>query len=273
MLPPGHEGPRAARDKGGTGLAWRGFGRLCRARQEGLLAAFLRGAAEGVSLDLNQAEVQTILRVIGSKAKLAGRTPLELKVDRSPVFHSKGRLGSGRAGRCFYYRLAPEDGWEDVSYRKALTEFRAQTAGSAKAGRQRQQQQKRRSPEGRLSDEQKRAFRAEVDDQIVQYKLQALRQCRGEGLGGQLVSDESGELLDFNGQAQVDHLVPFSDLLREFLESEGGRVPAVRRVPGTVSREFADRAYAQRWSRFHRRHAELQILSAAENNRKRKSAG
>ena len=109
-------------------------------------------------------------------------------------------------------------------------------------------------------DAKRKAFRHEVDDQIVHFKRTT--PC---------VSALSGEKLSFNGGAVADHVREFHKLRDDFLSTTGVemRSVCVQKV-GADSAAFSlvDRALAREWQVYHEEHAVLQWLGVEEHKTK-----
>lgn len=111
-----------------------------------------------------------------------------------------------------------------------------------------------------------RGFRSEVRDQIVSFRASAFSttwqvQCV---LTGQWVTSD---------QAHVDHAIPFLDLVVRFLGLVGldlGAVPVNPTTDGNTETRLLDRELAQSWAEFHRVNAQLRIVSAQANLRRKR---
>lgn len=103
-------------------------------------------------------------------------------------------------------------------------------------------------------------FREEIQDQIRAVFEEAFRTATN------ITCPLSGEPFGRDGAA-VDHVAPntLRSLVESFLHWYGVMIEEVRFAPThdtSTSRRLDDRALADEWARFHRRHAVLRVISA-----------
>jgi len=80
----------------------------------------------------------------------------------------------------------------------------------------------------------------------------------------------SGRHLD-SGETHIDHVIPFADILKEFLIIEGIEKKEDVELKGRGNnRELKDQNLAERWKEFHRKNAQFQVVLGIENKRKGK---
>lgn len=161
-------------------------------------------------------------------------------LNRHPRAHQKigaGLLGfevrehETYGGHCFW--LIRRDGTEtDFSYRECLSPSTDKTSATA-------------------------AFRQEIQYQCFQFKESKYRSG--------MICEITGEPLDYD-EIDVDHAPPmFTDILKRFLAEQGLRLEdvACREGDGVTIDSLQDRKLASLWHDFHRKHANLYLLSRA----------
>ncbi len=168
----------------------------------------------------------------GEDLIFVGSILISWRSDYKKTLRIKVDLASDGKWNCFYY-LNQLDNWEDFSYRKPL-----------------------KKPEANAKCNLQDAFRCEVSKQISDFRS-----------SHQLIS---------NKNIHVDHIVPFQKLLQDFLEKYNLQWQEIKleKVPKNTMQfklyryQIQDRKLAQAWHDFHKKNAELQILSAKENLQK-----
>ena len=98
------------------------------------------------------------------------------------------------------------------------------------------------------------AFRAEVSDQTQAYKTKVIAQGKMCPISGHALSWDTTD---------IDHVLPFSDLLKDFLKQHGLTLNQVEvfQEPGNAgAHRLVDRNLADVWSAWHKEHAELRAL-------------
>lgn len=168
----------------------------------------------------------------GENLRFVGSILLSRRSDYQTPVRIKVYLAPNKKNNCFYY-LKQLGGWEDFSYDKAL-----------------------KKPEANAKCNLQEALRCEISDQILEFKSRH-----------QLIS---------NGEFHVDHVIPLQKLVQDFLEKYNlhwrdiklEKVPA-NNIPFKRDKyQIKNRQLAKNWQDFHKKNAELQILSAQENLQK-----
>lgn len=104
-------------------------------------------------------------------------------------------------------------------------------------------------------------LRNEIRDQITAFRNMRFATCTT------IPCEVSGEPVT-SATAHVDHEPTFDELHRRFLADAGILLAGVSVEPtrdGETATRLADRALADAWSRFHRTHARLRIVSRRAN--------
>lgn len=113
------------------------------------------------------------------------------------------------------------------------------------------------------------AMRNEVSGQIIAFKQKAFEHSK------ELTCALTGEVVNWHN-CHVDHVTPFHDIARAFLDQMGIAVSAMALEPpkdNQYQERFADAVIAGKWAAYHMAAAKLRIVSSFANLSRPRKAG
>jgi hypothetical protein len=112
-----------------------------------------------------------------------------------------------------------------------------------------------------------KALRQLVVDQILAFKKNAFSETRVIRcpLTGKDVTQED---------CHVDHVIPFRDLVEMFAYGQGVRLDEATTQPGDGAEvRLTDKVLADQWVEYHRKHAQLRVVSRQGNLQRKRGVG